>query len=136
MFDPFDGSSPGLIQRKASSTRILNIVSRFHGVGDGPARTRRLSRLRPFELKNILIERAAGHGERLMLNAGHGNPNFLAIEARKTFFELGLLALQEAKRADFRLAPGVAGLPAAKHRGPVDAATGADGSLRAWPSGR
>lgn len=74
----------------------------------------RLGLLSPFELKNILIERAASHGERLMLNAGRGNPNFLATEPRQAFFELGLFALEEAERAGLDLAPGVAGLPAAE----------------------
>ena len=38
---------------------------------------KKLSGLSPFELKDALIQ-VASQGDRLMLNAGRGNPNFLA----------------------------------------------------------
>jgi aspartate 4-decarboxylase len=72
----------------------------------------KLGQLSPFELKNRLMALAAGHADRVMLNAGRGNPNFLATEPRRGFFQLGLFAMEEAERvADFP--DGVAGLPAA-----------------------
>lgn len=71
----------------------------------------RLSRLSPFELKNSLIDRAGSHGERMMLNAGRGNPNFLATEPRQAFFQLGLFAMEEADRCGADHPAGVAGLP-------------------------
>ena len=74
----------------------------------------RLSRLSPFELKNSLIELAASHAERMMLNAGRGNPNFLATVPRHGFFLLGIFAMQEAERCGQDLPDGVAGLPSAK----------------------
>ena len=74
----------------------------------------KLSRLSPFELKNSLIELAANHAERVMLNAGRGNPNFLATAPRHAFFLLGLFAMQEAERCADNLPDGVAGFPSAE----------------------
>jgi aspartate 4-decarboxylase len=73
-----------------------------------------LSQLSPFELKNTLIELAASHAERMMLNAGRGNPNFLVTAPRHAFFQLGLFAMEEAERAAAVLPEGVAGLPMAE----------------------
>ncbi len=54
--------------------------------------------LSPFELKNKLIAMAKTHHERVMLNAGRGNPNWLAVTPRQGFFQLGLFASEEALR--------------------------------------
>ncbi len=70
---------------------------------------KRYEDLSPFELKNRLIEMAQSDSERLMLNAGRGNPNWLADEPRHAFHQLGLFALSEAKRAFDK--PGLAGSP-------------------------
>ena len=48
------------------------------------------SKLSPFELKDSLIALAQSKRDRLMLNAGRGNPNFLATLPRRAFFQLGL----------------------------------------------
>ena len=40
---------------------------------------RRYEGLSPFELKNKLVELAKHRGERMMLNAGRGNPNWIAL---------------------------------------------------------
>jgi hypothetical protein len=48
-----------------------------------------LRQLSPFELKYRLIGLAASHAERMMLNAGRGNPNFLATAPRHGFFQPG-----------------------------------------------
>ncbi len=53
-----------------------------------PADLDKMSQLSPFELKDALIKLAASHSERLMLNAGRGNPNFLATVARHASFSL------------------------------------------------
>jgi aspartate 4-decarboxylase len=53
-----------------------------------------LANLSPFELKDELIKIASGDGNRLMLNAGRGNPNFLATTPRRAFFRLGLFAAE------------------------------------------
>jgi aspartate 4-decarboxylase len=71
----------------------------------------RMSKLSPFELKNELLRRAASHGERLMLNAGRANPNFLATAPRQAFFELGLFAIAETERTGPLVFDGIGGLP-------------------------
>jgi len=67
--------------------------------------------LSPFELKNKLIAMAKMKSEKLMLNAGRGNPNWVATEARHAFFLLGNFAMEEAYRVMSR--PGLAGAPSA-----------------------
>lgn len=54
--------------------------------------------LSPFELKNKLIKMADTHHERMMLNAGRGNPNWVAVTPRQGFFLLGQFALEESLR--------------------------------------
>ena len=71
----------------------------------------KMSELSPFELKDTLITLASRQSERLMLNAGRGNPNFLATEARHGFFQLGLFAMSEAERSCGHILKGVGGLP-------------------------
>ena len=58
--------------------------------------------LSPFELKNKLIQMAQTHHERMMLNAGRGNPNWVAITPREGFFRFGLFALEESQRKPHR----------------------------------
>jgi aspartate 4-decarboxylase len=54
--------------------------------------------LSPFQLKDQLIQWATSHSDRMMLNAGRGNPNWLATTPRAGFFQLGLFALTESER--------------------------------------
>ena len=59
--------------------------------------------LSPFELKNELIKWARDFTQQKsatheMLNAGRGNPNWIATTPREAFFTLGQFALQESKR--------------------------------------
>jgi len=70
---------------------------------------RRYQGLSPFELKNKLVELAKHRGEVMMLNAGRGNPNWLALEPRAAFFRLGEFAVAESGRV--ALAPDFGGLP-------------------------
>ncbi|TET06782.1 bifunctional aspartate transaminase/aspartate 4-decarboxylase [Candidatus Dependentiae bacterium] len=72
---------------------------------------KRYEKLSPFELKNKLLSMAQSNAERMMLNAGRGNPNWLTIEPREAFFQLGLFAMEESKRHLLR--PGF-GSPAEK----------------------
>ncbi len=65
--------------------------------------------LSPFELKDKLIEMAENRSEKLMLNAGRGNPNWVATNPRHAFFLLGNFAMEEAYRVMSR--PGLAGAP-------------------------
>jgi aspartate 4-decarboxylase len=58
--------------------------------------------LSPFELKNKLISMAQTHHERMMLNAGRGNPNWITLTPRRGFFHLGLFAVAESQRNPHR----------------------------------
>lgn len=71
----------------------------------------KLAQLSPFELKDQLMRLASSHADRMMLNAGRGNPNFLATIPRHGFFQLGLFALQEAERSFVYMPEGVGGQP-------------------------
>ncbi len=76
-------------------------------------RQKALSRLSPFELKDTLIRLATDAtraGTATMLNAGRGNPNWIATEPREGFFLLGHFALGESRRVrDDKI---LAGMPA------------------------
>lgn len=69
------------------------------------------AKLSPFELKDELIKLASGSENRLMLNAGRGNPNFLSTLPRRAFFRLGLFATTEAELSYSYMPHGVGGLP-------------------------
>jgi len=58
--------------------------------------------LSPFELKNKLMQMAQNNHTRMMLNAGRGNPNWLAVTPRAGFFLFGQFALKEAERIYIR----------------------------------
>ncbi len=58
--------------------------------------------LSPFEFKDRLIEMATEQEKKsahAMLNAGRGNPNWVAVSPREAFFLLGEFAAQESRRA-------------------------------------
>lgn len=70
----------------------------------------------PFEIKNTLIDLAkkdARKSTRQFLNAGRGNPDWIATTPREAFFLLGQWALSECMRT-FKADPGLAGLPASE----------------------
>ncbi|RZT41256.1 bifunctional aspartate transaminase/aspartate 4-decarboxylase [Cupriavidus agavae] len=71
----------------------------------------KLSSLSPFELKDELIKLASSDANRLMLNAGRGNPNFLATVPRHGFWQLGLFAMRESERSFQYMPEGVGGFP-------------------------
>lgn len=57
-------------------------------------------KLSPFELKDKLIalsKESSRQSARTMLNAGRGNPNWIATTPRNAFFALGNFALEESK---------------------------------------
>jgi len=72
-----------------------------------------LSKLSPFELKDHLItlsKESSRAGAMQMLNAGRGNPNWIATEPREAFFLFGKFALAECRRVrDDKI---LAGMPA------------------------
>lgn len=75
---------------------------------------KRLEGLSPFELKDTLIALANDNTKQNAipyLNAGRGNPNWIATEPREAFFLMGKFALQEA-RLDWDEFEGLAGSPA------------------------
>src|SRR6059058_4985744 len=81
--------------------------------------------LSPFEIKDFLIQRARDTSETSaisFINAGRGNPNWVATAPRDGFFLFGQFAITESKRV-LDLPPGVGGMPKAK---------GIAGRLEAW----
>jgi aspartate 4-decarboxylase len=76
---------------------------------------RKFESLSPFEIKDELIQiakRKAKTSDLAFLNAGRGNPNWIATEPREGFFLLGQFAISESKRV-LDLPPGVGGMPQA-----------------------
>ena len=72
-------------------------------------------KLGPFEIKDFLAKvatKAALESSGSYLNAGRGNPNWVATEPREAFFLLGQFAVTESKRV-LDLPPGVGGMPKA-----------------------
>lgn len=81
--------------------------------------------LSPFEIKDELIKLAKNTSRKsqsAFLNAGRGNPNWIATTPREGFFLLGQFAISESKRV-MDLPAGVGGMPQAQ---------GIAGRLDAW----
>ena len=75
---------------------------------------KKMENISPFELKNRLIDMAdesLKKTARSMLNAGRGNPNWIATTPREAFFLLGRFGLEECRHVMF-LPEGIAGTPA------------------------
>ncbi|MEM9728420.1 MAG: bifunctional aspartate transaminase/aspartate 4-decarboxylase [Myxococcota bacterium] len=70
--------------------------------------------LSPFELKDKLIDVATTESQKMMLNAGRGNPNFLATLPRRAFLKLGEFSIEESERSYSYLSSGFGGLPDAE----------------------
>src|SRR6267142_6860226 len=82
-------------------------------------------KLGPFEIKDFvakLATKSAQENSLSYLNAGRGNPNWVATEPREAFFLLGQFAVTECKRV-MDLPPGVGGMPKA---------SGVAARLEAW----
>jgi aspartate 4-decarboxylase len=76
---------------------------------------RQYETLSPFEIKNDLAKvaaKTARASQVAYLNAGRGNPNWIATEPRSAFFLLGQFAITESQRT-MDVAPGVGGMPQA-----------------------
>lgn len=74
---------------------------------------RELSKLSPFELKGKIIEMAdekVKKAANTMLNAGRGNPNWIANVPRSAFFAFGQFAMTECALT-FSMPEGIAGIP-------------------------
>ncbi len=77
---------------------------------------RELAKMSPFEIKNELIKLAKKDARKStgqFLNAGRGNPDWIATEPRQAFFLLGQWALTECERT-YKDEPGIAGIPASE----------------------
>ena len=80
-----------------------------------PINLRSYQHLSPFEFKDELIRLARTSGQataHVFLNAGRGNPNWIATRARELFFLLGQFALEEAARV-MAHPSGISGMPRA-----------------------
>ncbi len=71
--------------------------------------------LSPFELKDKLIQMARSPRIKMMINAGRGNPNWVATLPREAFFLLGSFALEEGRLV--LSGPGLAGAPDSRGMG-------------------
>ena len=74
---------------------------------------RELEKMSPFEIKNRLINMAqddARKSSATFLNAGRGNPNWVATTPREAFFLLGKWALAECHLTK-DVGNGIAGIP-------------------------
>src|SRR5262245_48207856 len=77
---------------------------------------RKYETLSPFEIKNDLADaaaRTARASSLAYLNAGRGNPNWIATDPREAFFLLGQFAISESKRV-LGLPEGIGGMPQAR----------------------
>src|SRR3954453_17539075 len=80
------------------------------------ARLKEFDKLGPFEIKDFVqkvASKTALDNSFSYLNAGRGNPNWVATEPREAFFLLGQFAITECKRV-LDLPPGVGGMPKAE----------------------
>lgn len=74
---------------------------------------KKMEAISPFEPKNRLIDLAdesLKKTARTLLNAGRGNPNWIATTPREAFFLLGTFGLEECRRV-MDLPEGIAGIP-------------------------
>lgn len=83
------------------------------------ASEKKLEQMSPFEIKNELISMAKADSRKstsTFLNAGRGNPNWIATEPREAFFLLGRFGMAECRRvAEDPI--GLAGIPEEKGAG-------------------
>src|SRR3954468_10482233 len=76
---------------------------------------RKFEALSPFEIKDELINLAKATSrttQSAFLNAGRGNPNWIATTPREGFFLLGQFAITESKRV-MEHSAGIGGMPEA-----------------------
>ncbi|MCO4294675.1 aspartate 4-decarboxylase [Solitalea sp. MAHUQ-68] len=86
--------------------------SKIEKIKTSRAKQEILQQLSPFELKDNLIALATPQDKKeadSLLNAGRGNPNWIATTPREAFFALGKFGIEECRRVmDL---PGLAGIP-------------------------
>src|SRR5215510_7880796 len=102
-------------QPAKSATCPKTTASRVEPMSDLSMNLKQYEKLGPFEIKDFLAKvasKAAREASSSYLNAGRGNPNWVATEPREAFFLLGQFAITECKRV-LDLPPGVGGMPKA-----------------------
>ena len=78
---------------------------------------RKFDKMSPFEIKDGLIRLAKSSAQKsasTLLNAGRGNPNWVATKPREAFFLFGSFALSECRRSLDDPVAGLAGMPQMK----------------------
>lgn len=78
---------------------------------------REYEKMSPFEIKDGLMKlakRSAQKSTNALLNAGRGNPNWIATTPREGFFLFGQFALTESRRTMDNPAAGLGGMPQMK----------------------
>ncbi len=83
------------------------------GTPESRSYEKELETMSPFEIKNKLISMAEDYARKTtatLLNAGRGNPNWIATRPREAFFLLGQFALSEC-RLTMVEPEGIAGIP-------------------------
>ena len=78
---------------------------------------REYEKMSPFEIKDGLMKlakRSAQKSAHALLNAGRGNPNWIATAPREGFFLFGQFALTECRRTMDDPKAGLAGMPQMK----------------------
>lgn len=84
-----------------------------HKIKTTRSQEKKLEQMSPFEIKNTLIalaKKSTDKSTHAMLNAGRGNPNWIATEPRQAFFTLGRFGVEECRRGmDYE--EGLAGIP-------------------------
>ena len=78
---------------------------------------KKMESISPFELKNRLIDMAdesLKKTARTMLNAGRGNPNWIATAPREAFFSYWEASAWKSAVASWDLPEGIAGIPEKK----------------------
>lgn len=102
-----------VMQRKARARPGPYKTGPWGGTAMEPTALRAYERMSPFEIKDALIalaRRGTRRATAAFLNAGRGNPNWLATAPREAFFLLGQFAMAES-RAAMDLPGGLGGMP-------------------------
>ena len=84
-----------------------------HKIKTTRSQEKKLEQMSPFEIKNTLIalaNKSTDKSTHAMLNAGRGNPNWIATEPRQAFFTLGRFGIEECRRT-MNFEEGLAGIP-------------------------
>ena len=89
------------------------MASRIPKIKTTRAAEKKLEQMSPFEIKNTLINLANHHTNKTThatLNAGRGNPNWIATTPREALFTLGQFGMEECRHA-MNYKQGLAGIP-------------------------